>query len=505
MSEKMNVLFIMTDQQRADHLGCSGNQILKTPNIDSIAQEGIRFENAFVTNPMCMPNRACLLTGLYPNMHGIRCNGINLPLAVPTITQSLLESGYHTHAVGKMHLQYWFLRMIENSTSVEFFESWREGKSRAEMIKNFPVPYYGFNEVESVISHGDTCSGHYMNWLEERAPHYADIINSKGMEFFLSLTYDTDLPEEFYPTTYVTDRTIAFLEKYSKGEYGEKPFFLHCSYPDPHHPVCPPGRYRDLYNPEDIELPRNFNNLKSLYEHKFLGPILRDPPSRNSQHRESTEEEVKKFIAYTYGTIAMIDHGVGQILASLEKFGLADNTMIIYTSDHGDFMGDHGMLLKGPSPFDAIIKVPLLWKVPGMTTSGVAETLVSSIDIPKTILSLLNIEKENQPPNMQGVDITPALKDPSNKVRECCLIEEDEEYGDTKVRVRTLITDDYKLTLYKGLENYGDLFDRKQDPKEIKNLWHDDNFKEVRYDLINKMAQEILKAQSDYPHKQAIS
>jgi arylsulfatase A-like enzyme len=169
-------------------------------------------------------------------------------------------------------------------------------------------------------------------------------------------------------------------------------------------------------------------------------------------------------------------------------------------------MGDHRILLKGPSPYDSVVRIPLLWKVPGMTVSGVSKSLVSTIDIPKTILSLLNIEKENRPPDMQGIDLTPALKDPSNKVRDCCLIEEDEEReNNNKVRLRTLVTDDYKLTIYKGIDNYGDLFDRKNDPYELKNLWFDESCKEVRFKLVNKLIHEVLKAQSDYPHKQAIS
>ena len=195
----------------------------------------------------------------------------------------------------------------------------------------------------------------------------------------------------------------------------------------------------------------------------------------------------------------MIDHGVGQILASLEKLGLADNTMIIYTADHGDLMGDHGLLLKGPNPFNGVLQIPLLWKVPGLTKTGVSDTLVSSIDIPKTIMSLLNIQKKNRPPDMQGVDLTPALKDPSKKLRDCCLVEEDEEMMGS-VRVRHLITEDYKLTVYQNLENYGDLFDRKKDPDELHNLWYDENSMNLRNELVNKFLHEVLKAESRYPH-----
>ena len=505
MSEKMNVLLIITDQQRADHLGSAGNTILKTPNLDRFASEGVRFTSAFCTNPMCMPNRATILTGLYPNMHGVRSNGMNLPLNVPTIPECLKKNGYHTISIGKLHLQYWARRFDKTSTSAEAIGPWISDNYRLRMKENLPIPYYGFDEVEMVVGHGDLCAGHYFDWLEERGPQYINPIKEKFQNFFSLPYYNTILPEELYPTTYMTERTTSFFERYANGDYEKKPFFLHCSIPDPHHPVCPPGKYKDMYKPEDIKLPGSFNDVKNLEKHEFLGQHITNPVFRGALLRQSTEEEVRNFIALTYGSIAMIDNGVGKILASLEKLGLADNTMVIYTSDHGDLMGDHGLLLKGPCPFRGILNVPLLWKVPGLTKSGVSDSLASSIDIPKTILNLLNIRRKNQPPDMQGVDIAPVLKDPNESVRECCLIEEDEELPlmrkGIKVRLRHLVTDEYKLTLYENLRGFGDLYDRKNDPDELKNLWF--THKDLRYKLVEQMFHENLKAQSRYPKRVA--
>ena len=501
----MNVLFIITDQQRADHLGCAGNPILKTPNLDRLANESVRFTSVFCTNPMCMPNRATILTGLYPNMHGVRSNGINLPENVPTICDSLRNNGYHTISIGKVHLQYWARRYDKSSTSAEAIGPWLMDKYRGKMKENLAKPYYGFEEVDMVLGHGDLCAGHYFDWLEERGPQFIDPIKKKFQSFFSLPYYDTILPEELYPTTYMTEKTISFFERYAKGDYGEKPFFLHCSIPDPHHPVCPPGKYKDMYKPEEIILPKSFDDVKNLEKHEFLGQYIKNPVFRGALLRESTEEEIRKFIALTYGSIAMIDDGIGKILATLEKLGLADNTIVIYTSDHGDLMGDHGLLLKGPCPFKGILNVPLIWKVPGVTKSGVSDSLVSSIDIPKTILNLLNIRKKRQPPDMQGVNITPVLKDPKQKVRSSCLIEEDEEIFTLStsivVRLRHLVTEDYKLTLYENLKGFGDLYNRKNDPDELKNLWY--THKDIRNDLVEQMFHENLKAQSRYPKRVA--
>jgi arylsulfatase A-like enzyme len=313
------------------------------------------------------------------------------------------------------------------------------------------------------------------------------------------------MPEELYPTSFITERVIKFLEDYSQGNYDNQPFFLFCSYPDPHHPVTPPGRYQKMYKPEDIKLPASFDDIHNLKNHKFLGPLLNHPFFRGMILRITTEDEVRNFTASTYGDISMIDDSVGKILAALDKLSLANNTMVIYTSDHGDLMGDHGLILKGPCPFNGILNVPLIWKVPGITKSGISDSLVSSIDISKTILSLLNIKQRNQPPDIQGVDITPILKDPKQKVRNFCLVEHDEEVENFKIktRLRHFITEDYKLTVYDNIKGYGDLFDRKNDPLEVKNLWETNS--ELRHELLEKLFWENLIAQSRYPKRLSMS
>ena len=498
----MNVLFIITDQQRADHLGCYGNEMLQTPNIDNIADDGVRFTNAYCANPMCMPNRASLLTGLYPNAHGVRSNGINLPTNIPTITDTLRERGWYTKAIGKMHYQFNFPPYKRSSESAELISEWIRPKTLPEKKQRFEYPYYGFEDVEITLGHGDLVAGDYLEWLEERAPKQALEINKRFSKFFENLMYDTPLSTDLYPTTYVKERTIDFLEKYKKGKFGEKPFFLHCSFPDPHHPVCPPGKYFNMFDPDDISLPPNFHDKENLYEHHFLGRYLKDPVFRGALLRESTKEEVKKFLSLTYGSISLIDHSIGEILASLNRLGLEDDTMVIYTSDHGDLAGDHGLLLKGPSPYKGILNVPLIWKVPNLTEKGETDSLISSIDIPKTILHLLNIKERRHPLDMQGYDFSEVLMDPTRSIRDCCYIEEDEEVTDIQIRLRHLITDKYKLTVYEGF-NKGDLYNLERDPQELNNLW--DKERELRKELVRRLLQENLKAQSHYPKRQSLT
>ncbi|MBD3253509.1 MAG: sulfatase-like hydrolase/transferase, partial [Candidatus Lokiarchaeota archaeon] len=311
------------------------------------------------------------------------------------------------------------------------------------------------------------------------------------------------IPEELYSTNYVEERTIRFLEKYNESGFGDKPFFLHCSFPDPHHPVCPPGKYKDMYDPDKMTLPESFFHRDDLKNHPFIGPKWENSAFRGAVLRYSTEKEVRDFLAGTYGMISMMDHSIGNILASLDKLGLAENTIVVYTSDHGDFCGDHGMILKGQSPFSGILKVPMIWRVPGMTKSAVTDSLISSIDIPMTILNLLRIKERHHPPGMQGIDATPILKDPETEVRDSCLIEHDEDVKELHDRLRHLVTKEHKITIYDEFEDFGDIYDLKNDPHELNNLWDKD--KELRYKLIHKLCIENIRAQSHLPQRVSLT
>ncbi len=504
MNEKYNVLFIITDAMRADHMSCAGNSTVRTPNLDKLAAEGVRFTNHFCNNPICMPNRATLLTGVYPNVHGVRSNGMILSKEVPTITQTLVKRGWQTAAIGKIHHQYWIGAFKHKYRSAESFTDWSLERDISYPVReHFPLPYYGYEEVELISGNGTVCAGHYLEWLEERSPEIAEDMKRRLMNYdYIFSLYCDPIPEELYNTTWVRDRTLAFLERYKNGDYGSKPFYLHCSFPDPHYPIYPPKDYQDQYKPEDIELPLNFDDIKNLYNHEYLGYHLRNPPFDKAWIRESTEEEVRKITALTYAAIGYVDNSIGQILASLEKLGYSDNTIVVFMSDHGDLMGDHGLLFKGPCPFNGVLQLPLIWKVPGVTKSGgISNSLVSSIDYAKTILNLLGIKERHHPPEMQGYDISPILSNPDEKVRDHVLIENDEEVGTYKARLRHLITEDYKLTIYNSLSNFGDIYDRRNDPQELNNLWYEEKFNEKRFELVNKLLHENLKAQTHYPKR----
>jgi arylsulfatase A-like enzyme len=502
MNDRMNFLFIITDQLRADHLACYGNPDIKTPNIDALAKDGLRFTNAYCANPICMPNRSTIFTGKYPSIHGVRCNGINLDRNIPTFTQTLRKCGYHTYSIGKIHLNCLTPTFDFKSKSVESIIGWTfQPKDKRPII---PKPYYGLDEVDLIVGHGDAVAGHYLDWLEERSPELVKSIKSRIHQLFEKSCYETQIPEELYQTSYITEQTISFLRRFSERHYEDKPFFLHCSFPDPHHPVCPPGKYKEMYIPEELNISPCFTD--SLDTHNIIGKYLENAYPHSAYIRKTDEEEIRKFLAYTYGTISLIDSSVGQILAALSSFGLDNNTMVIFTSDHGEICGDHGIIFKGMVHYRGIINVPMIWKVPKITQPNtITNSLASSIDIPLTILNLLGIDYDFHPPGMQGYDLTPILKDAEFKVREYCLIEEDEDFLAKKgnyqppLRIRTLITENYRITIYQGRNDTGELYDLRNDPYECHNLWHDEESRELRFNLLNKLLHEMINLQNRHP------
>ena len=262
-----------------------------------------------------------------------------------------------------------------------------------------------------------------------------------------------------------------------------------------------------MYDPYKIKIPPTLNDINTLRNHNVLKNYL--DIYRMNWLRVTNEEEVRRFIASTYGSISMIDASIGKILEALNSFGLDENTIIIFTSDHGDLMGDHGVLFQGPAHYQGYIKIPLIWKIPGTTIPGsTTDSLASSVDIPMTILNILNIKSKFHPPGMQGYDLSPIMKNPEVKIRDYCIIEEDEDsqrdsYKLPPLRVRTMVTEDYRITVYQGYENTGDLFDLKKDPQELNNLWHDENPSQLKSRLLVKLLHELMNYQNRLPKKEA--
>jgi arylsulfatase A-like enzyme len=517
MKKRPNFLFIITDQHRADHLGCGGNQVVQTPNIDRIAAKGTRWDRFYVANPICMPNRASIMTGRMCSAHGARHNGIPLSKDHTTFVELLRDAGYRTGLIGKSHLQSFTGLPATNQFEPEaglhtpspgLRDAIKNNRHSAdydlEVVQKWDRPlaervdgdFYGFEHMEVAADHADKASGDYLLWARSQRQDFDQLVGPENAlpnnRIKAPQAWRTAVPEELYSTTWIADRSEAWLEERATED---EPFFLQMSFPDPHHPFTPPGKYWDMYDPADIELPATFGKgdlppIRAMRKAMEQGTDSRD----NQNPFAVTEDEARSIIALTYGMITMIDDAIGRVLNRLDELGLADDTVVIFTSDHGDYMGDHGLMLKLLLHYQGIIRVPFIWHDPSEPTGGQTDSgLASSIDIGPTILARAGIQPFN---GIQGRDLH------SSQSPEAVIIEEDSQRlmtgFDRPQRVRTVVTDQYRMSLREG-EDWNELYDLLDDPGETKNLYDDPQGIAARQKLTEVMLRRMIALQDRAP------
>ena len=512
----------MVDQARADFLGCYGNKDIKTPNIDKLASCGTRFDRLYAANPFCMPARAAIMTGRMPSTNGARTNGTPLSIQSRTFVGALRESGYDTALIGKSHLQNMTgLPRAYTPSVVEKCSTDKDGypdqptrsvltgdnydnensilwkKNEDHQVK---TPYYGFDHVDLCTLHGDNVGANYPRWLNSKHRNSESLKGSKNAldkgNMSTPQAWRTAVNEKEYPTAYIGQQTIDWIVTHDE----EKPFFVQCSFPDPHHPFTPPGKYWDMYNPNEIELTKSFNKGSSpILDH------LRNEHEKGISNRETTlpyvvnEKEAREAIALTYGMVSMIDDWIGNIVETLKKCNLYKNTVIIFGSDHGDYMADHGIMLKGPIHTQGLIRTPFIWSDPTSKTTAYVKGLCSGIDIAPTIL-----ERSSTPLyyGIQGKSLNSLIAEETTTHRNEVLIEDDREViylGFTEPqRVRTMVTKHHRMTLYHPSGHY-ELFDLKNDPHELENIWDKPEYKKLTNVMTKRMLQLICEMQDWSP------
>lgn len=529
MTRRPNFLLITTDQQRADHLGCYGNAQLRTPHIDALAARGLRFDRFYVATGVCMANRASLMTGRMPSVHGTRCNGIPLQQEATTFTDLLRGEGYRTGLVGKCHLQNMTdlpaecprdpipsgLRAPDAGHADAIKGRWDRGGYDQEQLRKWRedpahrvnTPYYGFDHVDLCTMHGDMVEADYARWLQSAVGDVNSLRGPKNAitddRYSAPQAYRTRVPEHLYPTHWVGERAQAFLETAAGSD---QPFFLHCSFADPHHPFTPPGKYWDMYDPEGLVLPRSFYQssdasfapVAALHRERALGKGR----ITSTVGFSAREREAKEALALTYGMITMIDDVVGRILARLDALGLARDTVVMFTSDHGDFMGDHGLLLKSALHYQSLIRVPFIWSDPhieGQTLARTTQVLGSTIDIAATILARVGLASFH---GMQGRNLLPVPSGQGLNARDAILIEEDGHaptFGlSVPVRARTVVNASHRLTIY-DQPGWGELYDLQNDPDELHNLFDDARHAALRAEMFEALARELMLADDRAP------
>jgi len=522
MARRPNFVMFITDQHRADYLGCTGHPVLQTPNIDRIATEGTIFDRFYVASPVCMPNRASVMTGRMPSVHGVRCNGIPLSRNTVTFVDLLREAGYRTALIGKSHLQNFtnvpnvLIRpapregfgepgiesqdAVRDDRSIPFYQQespchWYDPEAKVA------TPFYGFDHVELVTGHGDSVGGDYRRWLRGKDVEAERLI---GPEAALAHAYQcpqalrTAVPVELYSTTYIVERVQAYLDDHAR-DHSDEPVFLMVSFPDPHHPFNPPGHYWDLYKPEQFAEPEAYSrNDWAPPPHVLDAMEQRETGVANLAGMGTivvTGQEAREAQALTCGMIACIDDAVGQILDDVFSGDLTGETVTLFTTDHGDHLGDHRLLLKGAEQYQSIVRVPFLWSDPGMPR-GPARTkaIASSIDIPATILERARIEPFS---GMQGQSLLPVMSGEASDHREAAFIQYDHQrtqpYLGNQPRVHTLVDWRWRISVFHGAD-WGELYDLVSDPGEFENLWDDPASASVKAEMIER----LLRAEIAY-------
>lgn len=494
-----NIVFICTDQQRFDSLGCSGNPVARTPNIDLIASQGVRFTNHTTPCPICSPSRASIFTGLYPRNHGLITNGMALDQHISTLPEQLSGYEYRTHGVGKHHLQP-ILAPAEHAMP-ESAAFWKSASG-----KFWNGPYYGLKNVEFVIGEADQAvnsGGHYASWLKQNHPEAIAMLTPEAslekQPPDLDEVWKNAIPAELHYNTWITQRAIDFIDAV------DDPFFLFVSYPDPHHPFAPPRPYCDMFSPLDVPLPQIvpgelelmptyyesiFNPGTTGFMKSYWGSSDDAEQGFLMQTKDLREESLRLAIAHTYGMVTMIDDGVGRIMEALRQRELEDDTIIVFTSDHGELLGDHGLLHKGPPPYRQLREVPLIFKGPGIPSGQVNSSLTSHIDLMPTLLDFIGIDTANS--RFDGQSLKPLLSGQRDFLREIIFSEYHPRSQAIQLYNQTVQSIKWRFTVYPENHEWGELFDLEQDPFEHTNLFSEPEYTTIIQELAQHFNQHFL-------------
>ena len=316
-----NILIFCVDQMRADCLGAAGRLPVQTPHLDRLAAEGTTFSRSYVNNPICMPARQTMFTGVLPRDHGVRINGQQPNNQYPMLPQILREAGYYCHGAGKFHLTPWISKAdpVRAEEFPEDLQFWQQG-----VHQQFPDDYAGFHRTDLVLGHSSYAHGEYIAWLHERGGDPAWLTREHAVASDGPERYAMRMPEELHYNRYIADATITAM---SEARARQQSHFLWCSFPDPHLPIAAPANYYHRYNPADMPAPHQrpgeVADLPAVYAKLADGSL-------HSNDKTNPNLDPAKLLAGTCAMIEHIDSEVGRVLTALEENGGLDDTLVIF-------------------------------------------------------------------------------------------------------------------------------------------------------------------------------
>jgi arylsulfatase A-like enzyme len=500
------ILFVTTDQQRYDTLGCNGGELSRTPVVDRLAAEGIRYERAVPQSVVCMPSRSTMLTGQHPSTHGVWMNGVALPVDAPSVAAVLQRAGYRTALVGKPHFEPFldpFARFPENRLARDGVPTvtspWADGTSG---------PHRGFEHLE-FATHSPTGPMHYARWLMAEHPEdlggfypvldpELEVNAAGGGATGAPQVHDNPIPRDRYHTDWVADRAIAWLD----GLDPDDDWFCWVSFPDPHHPWDPPASELHRVPWQDVPLPAGYPEDRAERE-----ALLDAKPRHWRQWYDGTlvsnyeapagwvpatltADQVREVNARNAVEVELIDEALGRILASIAARGWDQDVDVVFTTDHGELQGDFGLLFKGPYHVDGLMRLPLVWRPApsaAVTPASVAEP-VGLVDLAPTFCAIAGLDA---PAWMEGSTLPTMTGEARAERSQRVLTEWDSELHGVAVHLRTITRDGWVATAYlpgtvhDGSE--GELYDLAEDPLQRVNRWDDPAAKAVREDLLDDL------------------
>lgn len=486
---KPNIVFIMADQLAASFIGCYGSGVASTPTLDHIASVGVRFDRNYAVSPVCTPNRCSIFTGRSPEVHGMITNNYHLTTDAPLFTHVLKTQGYRTGGFGKFHF------------------------TEMPLHPYVDLKPYGFDEA---VMTEDPRFGHWLDWIDKEHHEYYETAlglcwpqpymknyNGQDIEAKWHATrekilgpiekaspwyrmYTSPLPKELQQTVYITDRSLDFLRNHH-NTHADQPFCAFISYVAPHDPYDPPKPYDTMFNPADMKAPikravdkYDIPELETARD--YFGPDFGSGPGafRNVSDNIDT---MKKLRALYHGNIKLIDEQIARVVKYLEEIGEMENTIIVFTTDHGDMMGDHGFVAKGMMHYDTCIRTPLIVAGRGIKGGVVSPRMTSSLDLYPTFCE------------WAGASLLPPLEGKSF-AGTCGGDAKDEGWSAVPVELftaQTIVTkDQWRYTLY--LEpGKGQMFNLKDDPEEQRDLFHDKAMNEKHLELAEDHARTYLQ------------
>lgn len=462
---KPNILWLCTDQQRYDTIAALGNPHVSTPNIDKLVAHGVSFECTYCQSPICTPSRTSFLTGMYASSVQVNRNGNpTFPDFPPLITKTLADNGYTCGLIGKLHLTSAYQRIEERAD--DGYSYWQYSHAPRD----------------------DWETGH----------DYADWVKSKGADLSELIASVEGVPSELHQTTWCAEKTIEFIQQNQ-----DTPWLASVNIYDPHPPFNPPQTYRDMFDPTEVNPPL-FKESDIAHQQK-LGAIafqsevrhpdnldIKSPILPQSAQPDLYEpktdgaRDARTLIAAYYAMIKLIDDQIGRIIDALEESGQLDNTIILFMSDHGETLGDHGLIQKGCRFYEGLVRVPMIWSWRGQFEENVrAQGLAELTDIASTLFDIVGLDIPNY---FVGQSLLPILKGEQSPDTHRDFVRS--EYIDAldlpDDSYATMYYDGrYKLSVYHS-HNLGELYDLQNDPDEFNDLWDSPEHQALKLNLLQK-------------------